>query len=516
MQNRRPDSRKPPLRSSILSNPDRMHVFTDQSKRLADSFKQNTHQEGSAYGHSQLRIDDHDVTAQFKVKDDDTFSKVATRDQMKATQLLAAEAEVLAENLVVATEKTSKLSSTPLWQLKMKLAGARRLWVATAAEHSKAFAAEIQARLIDFEAMQDQIEVGLEECKTDWATQKKEASEQVQKFVGFVSLEESRLEKLNVEAFDKTACEEALLSVLKENNPTYKTELKEVRSALLALKNFVARLRKTLDKSDEPRPNKSHRNSGSRSAVSKLLLTLHEVEYPADAVNLLTEFASFSPTQAVMFSGEKVANMVASLLDMRYIKQLLQGNMRAMKRSKLEFQVSSVEQKKARTDIKRTVNEHIGSGELLLAKVVSEGSAAHKAFDFEIYRFTKNFHAVGLAQYGFPEVRVTLTGEQVCIGIKHTEVQGDTMREKYNSIYGMRFSDLLEMARRHGFVADMDSTQAPLMLCIPAGYIVVDIVASDIAEGIRWSFGDDSDNSCRQLLLSRRASSLLFLKLTRW
>ena len=80
----------------MLSNPDRLQVFTDQSKRLAESFKQNTHQEGSAYGHTALRLEDHDVTAQFTQNADDTFSKLATRDQMKATQLLQAEAAVLA------------------------------------------------------------------------------------------------------------------------------------------------------------------------------------------------------------------------------------------------------------------------------------------------------------------------------------------------------------------------------------------------------------------------------------
>ena len=46
------------------------------------------------------------------------------------------------------------------------------------------------------------------------------------------------------------------------------------------------------------------------------------------------------------------------------------------------------------------------------------------------------------------------------------------------------------------------------MLCIPSGYIVVDIVASDIAEGIRWSFGGASDH---ELQASVAVQTAIFL-----
>ena len=179
------------------------------------------------------------------------------------------------------------------------------------------------------------------------------------------------------------------------------------------------------------------------------------------------------------------------------------GNLKAMKRSKLAFQATAVGQQRAITDFRRAINQFSGAGETLLHKVTSDESESSKAFDFEICRLTVLHHSVSLAQYAFPEARLVLSGDLVTIMIDPESVPGASLKEKYANIYDMHVADLLELAAKGGGTCNIKPDEEKSLLIIPAGLIIVDFVASEFVEYVRWSFAPSEEGLATVAVLQK-------------
>ena len=144
--------------------------------------------------------------------------------------------------------------------------------------------------------------------------------------------------------------------------------------------------------------------------------------------------------------------------------------------------------------MKRMINQHSGCGELLLSKICSDESVAYRAFEFEFFRYTNEYNGVGLPQYGLPEARMLVSGQMVIIGINVEATKGETLKDKYLEIYNMHIQDVLALSKQSGFVHVANGDDDSTLVLIPHGFIIIELVTSEIVEGLRWSFATDEEH----------------------
>ena len=126
---------------------------------MGEGFKANVHVEGNCVDGGKPAIDDHDVTLVHRQREDETFQRIATKDQMRAQQLVRTEAELLTTHMQETTAPGSgakkELSE---WQLKANLHAARKKWAAAGAAHTDDFIAELAGRSAEALEMPGQCE----------------------------------------------------------------------------------------------------------------------------------------------------------------------------------------------------------------------------------------------------------------------------------------------------------------------------------------------------------------------
>ena len=75
------------LRQASLANPDHVDGFLQSSARMGEGFKSNVHFEGNCVDGGKPAIDDHDVTLVHRKREDETFQRIATKDQIEPCAL---------------------------------------------------------------------------------------------------------------------------------------------------------------------------------------------------------------------------------------------------------------------------------------------------------------------------------------------------------------------------------------------------------------------------------------------
>ena len=350
-------------------------------------------------------------------------------------------------------------------------------------------------RTSDFEEIIPSLQVGSDDCKRDFKNLRDTAVARVEDFRKWVEKWQKKLNDYGVENLDVNKLIAAIDSIPKESCSEYKQELSDTRKAITAVRTFIAGVLKSVNKTTTPRA-KQRPTAVTSAALAKLLVTANADAPSYEDLNLCKEAASFLK-KPVALSGEKIENFYSLVTEHRVMQALMKNNRKAQIRSKLTYQKAPVGQQKAVTDMKRMINQNCGCGELLLAKISSDESVAYRAFEFEFFRYTNLYNGVGLAQYGLPEARMVVSGQMVVIGINAEATKGETLKEKYSDIYNMHIRDLLNLAKQSGFVHVANGDEENTLVLIPHGFIVIELVTSEVVEGLRWSFATSEEHQSK-------------------
>ena len=464
---------------------------------MHESFRTNTHVQGNYVDGGRPDVQDHDVTLVHRTAADDTFLRLATKDQVRTSQHKQAEEDTLLEHMAeTVPEKVVRSKQTALWELKVNFNNDRKKWIAAAACNYDAFLAELTSRSEESEELAKALDVGQEGALEDFSEARKEVVVQMDAFRVFTEKEKERLESVVLDGqggITEARRADITKQMLKESQEPFKGVLVKVRKAFTQLKAFLRTLQKSVDKGDKPVGGK--RRPKQAPALAQLLVSLSSQEINVSTVNVKKELQCYyadGEYSAVILTGEKIDAWVAELSGHKYVTKQLVANKKLMAKNKQSFQVTGVTQKKVMTDMKRYCNIYSGSGEMLLHKVTTENSVACKAYEFEVVSYDIDYHSVNVPQYGLPEVRIYIAAEVAIIGIKIEAATGGSLRDKYATLYSMHVNDVLELAQRSGFVHAINTEEQESVLVIPADHIILEFTQT-ACDCIRWSFAPAAD-----------------------
>ena len=163
---------------------------------------------------------------------------------------------------------------------------------------------------------------------------------------------------------------------------------------------------------------------------------------------------------------------------------------KSIKKTKAAHATADVLQAKAGRDLYRFINQNVQCSSLILNKLTQAASEAEAVYKFQFYLHTEQQSNVSFTPHCMPEGRLLLQGEEIVIGIAYADAPGRTLKDKIAQIYDMSMQGdkgLLDHVRRtRGFFLHCKA-DAPRVVAIPAGYIVINLTTSK-AFGLRWSF----------------------------
>ena len=140
-------------------------------------------------------VQEHDVTLVHRPASDDTFLRLATKDQVRSSQHKQAEEDVLLEHMAeTMTAKTKQTRQIALWELKVNFNNDRKLWIAAAGCHYDIFLAELTSRTVEFEETAKSLDVGSEEALEEFNKTRKAVVIAMDHFRVFADEEKKKLE----------------------------------------------------------------------------------------------------------------------------------------------------------------------------------------------------------------------------------------------------------------------------------------------------------------------------------
>ena len=80
------------------------------------------------------------------------------------------------------------------------------------------------------------------------------------------------------------------------------------------------------------------------------------------------------------------------------------------------------------------------------------------------------------------------------VGIKYGECDGSDLPGKVAQLYALKVSQLVQMAARVGFATFINAEDAPQLLLLPSGHIIVTIAVSE-SNGVSWSFSGGKEDA---------------------
>ena len=122
-----------------------------------------------------VAINDHDVTLTHRSRTDESFLRLAAKDQVRVAQKEAVEEEILVAHVMESAAMTKKESSTvPVWQRKLAFSADRKTWRHKMDSRYYAVSAELAAHNADFGEAKACMETGAEEAAIEFRTLKGE------------------------------------------------------------------------------------------------------------------------------------------------------------------------------------------------------------------------------------------------------------------------------------------------------------------------------------------------------
>ena len=478
-----------------MANPDTINTFEDSSRRLQEAFRGNIGVESNIFSGPRVAINDHDVTLTHRSRTDESFLRLAAKDQVRVAQKEAVEEEILVAHVMESAAITKKdPSAVPVWQRKLAFSTERKTWKHQMESRCDAIASELAAHAADFDETRTCMETGADEAAAEFRTFKGELVNVVDDFKTWVATESAVLDGivLDGEHGITVGNVSTIVNIVKKaTHPEVKTQFDALRKASTNLRAFVRNLQKSCAKADKPNLPRGKAAKRSEAKLANLLVTAASKEFAFETTNVKKEFASFSDqgeSVAVFLEGPEITLMIEAVRDMKYTQSIMKAHDKSMKKFKQTFQTAHFAQKAKVSELKRHINSGAKAGEHLLRRFCTEEGNSEKVFQFELFRHSEEFHSVAVNPFGFPEARAYLCGKAAIVGVKIGSITGGTLREKYAFLYQMDMDDFLVLARRDGFLFDLSVEDSPGLLLLPFGYIIVELNVGEITEGLRWSF----------------------------
>ena len=116
------------------------------------------------------------------------------------------------------------------------------------------------------------------------------------------------------------------------------------------------------------------------------------------------------------------------------------------------------------------------------------------AFGLQIQTCYPGHGLAGFTPFACPEALVTLNGDIKYAGILASEVPGDSLDAKMNSLAKTSSGELRDFIKKHGF--DYNLNASGVVLYVPQGYVVMHWLATEdateLAAILRWGWWPDS------------------------
>lgn len=425
------------------------------------------------------------------------FRNVVGRDLLRQAMETQREARELSDSLMVAAgekvaDKPKKKKEPALWTLKLgcKNTVASKLGqvkgrLSDFERDAKSALAEVEqlSERIDDKAVRDDVDKDLNEAKSEYSTA-------VGVFKAALLATEKRWGEIQVDSL--TSVEELQKvdkQVRKESIDDFKEIVKPLRAAITKLKRMKTSLSVMVDQLDAAKIDVGATSTVSGACASLFNVLTRAPKESFEKCGLGTTFNDFLLNRKpVVMSGESFVEVASDIAQNRYYNKQLKWLGKHIDKTESAHAFGGVMDAKVCKQFVSRLTSALGDHrELFASKQLPEGHEIKGIYDLQTYAY--NGDRIDFAPTAFccAEGHVCLSGQELTLGLRISDLAGATLRDKMGPIYSMSLAEVTSVARRAGFL-HTTTDSSPELLLIPSGFVVLSVnLGSASSHGIRWS-----------------------------